>query len=545
MTTMTHAASLPLSDEQLWQQSRAGNREAFGRIVERYQSLVCSLAYSAAGSLSRSEDLAQETFVTAWQRLDELREPSKLRAWLCGIVRNLAANASRREVRRGGPPVSLDVVTEPAASDADPVTHAVTKEEAALLWSSLENLPQAYREPLVLFYRQGQSITEVAATLDLSADVVKQRLSRGRVMLREEMISFVESALSRSRPGTAFTMGVLTALPMITGSTATLVVATGSAAGAGASATVGKSVLAQLGFGALAGPLIGLMCAYWGTKAAASTARSAEERASILRHTRHGILVFCGVMIGGLVAILTQAGKLYAASALWMVVGVSVWTAALVGGILLICGRMDREVTRIRIATHTTDEDYARILAARGKQPRRPGFFESNARLFGLPVFAMAWGGERSVEHAARTVCAWIAVGDVAISPLIAFGGVAIAPIAMGAISIGILSLSVFWGVALGVFALGSLAFGWWAIGCAAAGVKCAVGFAAVARDYAVGLITSANEAGTAAARDWVMTQWIRDFENVMVHHIHWWMLIGIVLAVFLRIWRRSKPTRA
>ncbi len=74
------------SDEQLWRQCCAGDREAFGQIVERYQSLVCSLAYSACGNLSRSEDLAQETFVTAWQRLGELREPSKLRAWLCGIV---------------------------------------------------------------------------------------------------------------------------------------------------------------------------------------------------------------------------------------------------------------------------------------------------------------------------------------------------------------------------------------------------------------------------------------------------------------------------
>lgn len=538
MTTMTHAASLPLSDEQLWQQSRAGDREAFGRIVERYQSLVCSLAYSAAGSLSRSEDLAQETFVTAWQRLDELREPAKLRAWLCGIVRHLAANASRREVRRGGPSVSLDAVPEPVTSDADPVTHTISKEEAALLWSSLENLPEAYREPLVLFYRQGQSITKVAAALDLSADVVKQRLSRGRVMLREEMLSLVESALSRSRPGSAFTMGVLTALPMITGSTATLAVATGSAAGASAGTTAGKSILAKLGLGAFAGPLIGLLCAYWGTKAAASTARSPEERASILRHTRYGILVFCGVMIGGLVAILSQAGKLYAPSALEIVIGVSVWTAALVGGILLLCARMDREVRRIRIATHTTDEDYARILTTSGQQLLRPRFFESKTRLLGFPLFAMAWGGQRSVAHPARSTCAWIAVGDVAISPFVAVGGVAIAPIAMGAISIGILSLSVFWGVAVGVFALGSLAFGWWAIGCAAAAVKCAIGIAAVARDYAVGLVTSAREAGTGAAKDWVTTQGLADFEDAMVHHVHGWILAAIVWAVVLRLWR-------
>jgi DNA-directed RNA polymerase specialized sigma24 family protein len=54
-----------MSDDQLWQRSVAGDREAFRQIVERYPSLVCSLAYSASGNLSRSEDLAQDTFVTA------------------------------------------------------------------------------------------------------------------------------------------------------------------------------------------------------------------------------------------------------------------------------------------------------------------------------------------------------------------------------------------------------------------------------------------------------------------------------------------------
>src|SRR5262245_64898073 len=79
-------------DSQLWQRSGEGDREAFGRIVERYQSLICSLAYSACGNLGASEDLAQETFLAAWRKLGELREPARLRAWLCGIVRNLAAS---------------------------------------------------------------------------------------------------------------------------------------------------------------------------------------------------------------------------------------------------------------------------------------------------------------------------------------------------------------------------------------------------------------------------------------------------------------------
>jgi DNA-directed RNA polymerase specialized sigma24 family protein len=68
------------NDAELVGESLSGNRNAFEQIVSRYQSLVCSLAYSATGSLSQSEDLAQETFVTAWKQLADLREPGKLRA---------------------------------------------------------------------------------------------------------------------------------------------------------------------------------------------------------------------------------------------------------------------------------------------------------------------------------------------------------------------------------------------------------------------------------------------------------------------------------
>jgi len=86
-------------DRDLIAASLAGDRQAFGQIVERYQNLICSIAYSATGSLSQSEDLAQETFITAWKGLRDLREAAKLRAWLCGIARNLLNNSLRRSRR--------------------------------------------------------------------------------------------------------------------------------------------------------------------------------------------------------------------------------------------------------------------------------------------------------------------------------------------------------------------------------------------------------------------------------------------------------------
>jgi DNA-directed RNA polymerase specialized sigma24 family protein len=119
--------SATTSDEQLWRLACEGDREAFTRIVQRYQTLVCSLAYSACGTLGTSEDMAQETFITAWNRLKDLREPNKLRQWLCGIVRNVAANAVRRDLRRGGGPEFLDAVGDEPSVESDPAAQAITR----------------------------------------------------------------------------------------------------------------------------------------------------------------------------------------------------------------------------------------------------------------------------------------------------------------------------------------------------------------------------------------------------------------------------------
>jgi len=204
------------NDAELVGVSLSGDREAFGRIVARYQSLVCSLAFSATGSLSLSEDLAQETFVTAWKQLPGLREPEKLRAWLCGIARNLIHNSLRKQGREPSHHAEpLDEISESRSPEPVPCEQAISNEEAAILWRAIERIPESYREPLVLFYREHQSIEAVAQNLELSEDAVKQRLSRGRKILHEEVLAFVEGALERTNPGKEFTLGVLAALPLL------------------------------------------------------------------------------------------------------------------------------------------------------------------------------------------------------------------------------------------------------------------------------------------------------------------------------------------
>jgi RNA polymerase sigma factor (sigma-70 family) len=272
MTSMISARDTDLVSESL-----SGNRDAFGQIVARYQSLVCSLAFSATGSLGQSEDLAQETFVTAWKQLAGLREPEKLRAWLCGIARNLINNSLRKSGREPSHRAeSLDEISESHSPEPLPAEQAISNEELAILWRSLEKIPEIYREPLVLFYREHQSIEAVAQNLELSEDAVKQRLSRGRKLLHEEVLAFVEGALEKTSPGKTFTLGVLAALPMVATSAKAATVGTALAKGGAATKSVATA-------GSLGGLFAIIGGAYVTLRAQADDTKSPRERQLILQ----------------------------------------------------------------------------------------------------------------------------------------------------------------------------------------------------------------------------------------------------------------------
>ncbi len=120
---------------------------------------------------------------------------------------------------------------------------------------------------MVLFYRQGESIADVSAALELTEATVRQRLSRGRALLREGLTAVVESALTRSRPGIGFTVAVLAALPALTtppSATAAALSGTASAQGSGAI----KAAVASIGSWAIIGPAIGFVVGMLSTRAA-------------------------------------------------------------------------------------------------------------------------------------------------------------------------------------------------------------------------------------------------------------------------------------
>ena len=203
--------------------SLAGDRDAFGRIVERFQGIVSSVTLGLTGDFQHSEDIAQETFLRAWAKLPELKEPQKIGSWLCAIARNLAKNdlSARHSSVHG----SQWLESQPDARSLESQSREIDFRSESLL-TALAAIPEKYRESLILFYREELSIAEIANLLEKPEGTVKQRLYRGRKLLRHEMERFMEMMLRTTRPDRTFTMAVLAAIPALAVGAGTLVAQT-------------------------------------------------------------------------------------------------------------------------------------------------------------------------------------------------------------------------------------------------------------------------------------------------------------------------------
>jgi RNA polymerase sigma factor (sigma-70 family) len=235
---MTLSTDANITDADLINLSRSGDRKAFGQIVRRYQALVSGLAYAACGDLHRSEDVAQETFVSAWKSLSGLRDATKLPGWLCQIARRRLADVSRKA---SSTEIQFSQAFASGQEPAAPADEAATAEECELLWRTLSGIPQPYRETLVLYYRQEKSTAQVAAAMETTEAAVRQNLARGRQMLRDEIAAVMERNLARTAPRPQFALQVVAVLPAIGAQTAGIGVTA-----KGASAVAGSGIISFL-----------------------------------------------------------------------------------------------------------------------------------------------------------------------------------------------------------------------------------------------------------------------------------------------------------
>jgi RNA polymerase sigma factor (sigma-70 family) len=537
------------ADQDLVDRCRHGDRDAFAEIVERYQKLVCSVAYGSTGSLAVSEELAQEAFVAAWSSLGRLREPPQLGAWLCGIARNLArkyAHGRSRDVLQTA--TTIDEANEPTAG-AGPLEATISREETALMDRTLEEIPATYREPLILYYREEESVARVAELLELSEDAVKQRLARGRKLLRREIAARIESGLRRSVPGRAFTMGVLAALPVLSGTAKAATLTAAGAKGVTAMNAAGWSGM----LGAILGPVAGIAGAWFGLRMSLKSARSPRERAFIIRYNWwfFGLITVFTVGVTSLSLLGRDLVRHNPRGFAFALVGLALgYVIALSASIVW----FNKRQARIRREEETTQASPAEVAAKFPRWMRRwqyPAIYESPLRLFGLPLVSIRFNGVVGDARERKPAIGWIAIGDIACGILFANGALAVGGIAIGAVGVGVVS---FGGLAFGLLsigggtvgwlALGGIAIGWLAFGGFAVALHAAVGGLAVARHIALGGVASAQHANDEVARQLLVDHGFFRVSNMLTTH-GWLWLVLVAITLLPMFWARTKVGQA
>jgi RNA polymerase sigma-70 factor (ECF subfamily) len=172
------------SDERaLVSRSRAGDTAAFAALVTRHRDRAYALALRIVRSPSDAEEVAQDAFVRAWLAIGRFRGESSFGTWLHRIVARKAidrAVALKARRAREADDAAIDRAAAAEGSEA--------AERAALarrLDRLMEKLTPPQRAAVALFYREGRSVEQVAATLEMPAGTVKSLLSRARATLRE------------------------------------------------------------------------------------------------------------------------------------------------------------------------------------------------------------------------------------------------------------------------------------------------------------------------------------------------------------------------
>jgi RNA polymerase sigma-70 factor (ECF subfamily) len=191
-------SSLADADETiLVAQSRAGDTAAFGELVRRYEGKIFRLAQHVTQNREDAEDVLQETFMKAYEHLDQFQGNSKFYTWIVRIAVNQALMKLRR--RKTDKSVSLDeqidtgedtMVREIAAWDEDPEQRFSRDELGGILDTAVQSLEPPYRSVFVLRDIDELSTEETAEALGLSIPAVKSRLLRARLQLREKLTRY-------------------------------------------------------------------------------------------------------------------------------------------------------------------------------------------------------------------------------------------------------------------------------------------------------------------------------------------------------------------
>src|SRR5436309_11676894 len=176
----------------LVERARAGDRAAYGELVTRFQPAVYALALARLRDPAEAQELAQEVFIHAMTKLEQLRDPQCFAGWLRQITVRMAIN---RLTRRGPfQGVEPEVLDQAEAAGISPLDQLVRNEAQDELWRGLERLKAVDRATLVSFYIRGRSLKQMSREFETPVGTIKRRLHVARNRLRRALEQAAGSA---------------------------------------------------------------------------------------------------------------------------------------------------------------------------------------------------------------------------------------------------------------------------------------------------------------------------------------------------------------
>jgi len=179
------------TDEGLVLDAQRGEVPAFEELIRRTTRLVYARIYLDIGEAHKTEDLVQETFLTAYRSIGQVAAPAGFRAWLLTIAQTATLDHFRREgrKRRSAPPrVNESVLDRTEGGEAPPDEKAEVEESQRKVRAILQSLPEAYRLPLTLRFIDGEDYEAISMQLGLTNGSLRGLLNRGMHLLREQAV---------------------------------------------------------------------------------------------------------------------------------------------------------------------------------------------------------------------------------------------------------------------------------------------------------------------------------------------------------------------
>ncbi len=168
-------------EADLLRRCRAGDKDAFGRLVRQYAGRAVGAACALLGNRDDALEASQDAFIRAWRGIGKFDGRSRFYTWYATVLRNVCISRLRRKRH---PTVELTAEPPGPAEACDPSVLAERNERTERLWAALRNLPLIHREVLVMNHFQHMTYKDIAAALDVPIGTVMSRLHNARKALR-------------------------------------------------------------------------------------------------------------------------------------------------------------------------------------------------------------------------------------------------------------------------------------------------------------------------------------------------------------------------